>query len=177
MLLSSQLAGQISGNFPKNILIGTHFENLRKLSEIWEFCQNSENFFVDRIEVWSYISWFSSDPFSFCFILIFKLSKWHLQMSLTYANLNIPKLNSLKWFWYPKLDSELKKVGREKSSKSWSRSFDSKQELGLVRPNTWVAKPSRHLITFFYGKKLLVLFHLEYVMGNLVSNCTHRRSE
>ena len=29
-----QLAGQICENFPQNILIGTHFENLRKFSEI-----------------------------------------------------------------------------------------------------------------------------------------------
>ena len=127
MLLSSQLAGQISGNFPKNILIGTHFENLRKLSEIWEFCQNSENFFGDRIEAWSYIS---SDPFSFCFILIFKLSKWHLQMSLTYANLNIPKLNSLKWFWYPKLDSELKKMLEGKNLASHGPGL-------LIRSRSW----------------------------------------
>ena len=48
-----QLAGQISENFPQNILIGTQFENLRKFSEFWEFCQNSENIFVDRTKPWN----------------------------------------------------------------------------------------------------------------------------
>ena len=47
-----KLAGQISENFPQSILIGTLFENLRKFSEIWENTQNSENFFVVRIEPW-----------------------------------------------------------------------------------------------------------------------------
>ena len=42
-----QLAGQIFENFSQNILIGTQIENLRKLSEFWEFCQNSDNFFVE----------------------------------------------------------------------------------------------------------------------------------
>ena len=40
-----QLAGQISENFPRNILIGTQFEDLWILSEIKELGQNSENFF------------------------------------------------------------------------------------------------------------------------------------
>ena len=44
------LAGQISGNFPQNILIGTQLGNLWKFSEIWEFGLNSENFFVDKIK-------------------------------------------------------------------------------------------------------------------------------
>ena len=47
-----QLAGQIFENFPQNILIGTHFENLMKFSEFREFCQNSENIFVDRTKPW-----------------------------------------------------------------------------------------------------------------------------
>ena len=41
----------------QNILIGTQFGNLWKFSAIWEFCQNSENFFVNRIEPWSLKDW------------------------------------------------------------------------------------------------------------------------
>ena len=41
-----QLAGQISGNFPLNILIGKQFENLWNLSELREFGQNSDNFLL-----------------------------------------------------------------------------------------------------------------------------------
>ena len=55
-----QLAGQIYENFLQNILVGTHFEILRKFSEIWEFGQNYENFydfFVGRIKLWT--PWFS----------------------------------------------------------------------------------------------------------------------
>ena len=68
-----QLAGQISGNFPLKILIGTQFGNLWKFSEIWEFCQNSENFLLiglspglenifkyNKIEVQSYQNYFRS---------------------------------------------------------------------------------------------------------------------
>ena len=53
---------KISENFPQNILKGTQFENLRKFSEFWEFCQNSEIIFVDRTKpqlVWNKMLWLS----------------------------------------------------------------------------------------------------------------------